>query len=89
MADDPVVPVPVKSKWWSKVNWILLCNVLMTTAIAEVTQGTFGLDDATKVQVLLVLNVVLGTAGIIVKTWYTPGVIINSLPKDIQNRIAS
>ena len=71
--------VDVKSAWWSKINWIQVGGATLTTAMALVSGGAFGLDAPTTVKVMGVLNLIQGIATIIIKTYYTPTVTTQSL----------
>jgi hypothetical protein len=71
----PVVLVPVKSLWWSKINWLQILGSVVTLF----TTNAFGFDDATQVKVLAVVNIVQGIVTIVLKTWFTASVTYNSL----------
>ena len=75
-----VAKVQVKSAWFSKINWLQVGGAVLTGAATLMAQNAFGLDDATVVKVMGILNLVQGGATFVVKTWFTPTVTPNSLP---------
>lgn len=75
----PTATVEVKSAWWSKINWVQVVGVLLSTAITLVSGRAFGLDDATTVRVLGALNLIQGVATVIIKTWFTSTITPNSV----------
>jgi len=70
--------VPVKSAWWSKVNWLQVGGSILTL----LTTNAFGFDPATQVKVLAIVNIIQSVATIVLKTWFSPAVIANSLPAE-------
>ena len=63
--------VEVKSSFLSKINWVQVAGVVLSSTITLVSNRAFGLDDATTVKVLGALNLIQGVATVIIKTWFT------------------
>ena len=71
--------VEVKPAWLSKINWVQVVGVLLSSAITLVSNRAFGLDDATTVKVLGALNLIQGIATVVLKTWFTATVAPQSI----------
>lgn len=70
----PVAPsatVPVVSPWYSKINWVQVVTVALSSAITLISGHAFGFSDATTVKVLGALNLLNGVVTVILKTWFT------------------
>ena len=71
--------VEVKSAWWSKINWVQVAGVILSSAITLVSGRSLGFDDATTVKVLGGLNLIQGIVTVIFKVWFTSTVTPQSL----------
>jgi hypothetical protein len=74
-ATATVVTVPVKSAWYSKINWLAFAGA----AISLLGTNALGLDAATQVKVMSVVQVVQSLGTIVLKTFFTPTVTPSSV----------
>ncbi len=73
------VRVDVVSGWYSKINWIQVGGALLAAGITLTSNRALGLDDATTVKVLGILNLVQGVMTVIVRLYFTSTVTPSSL----------
>ena len=77
--NEKTATVPVKSAWWSKINWLQVTGMVLAGVIALVSGPALGLQPDVQVKVLGILNLIQSISTIVIKTYFTPTVISNSL----------
>jgi len=75
----PEVFVPVKSAWASKINWVQVAGILFSAAAAILGGGYVGLTPSQTATALATLNMVQGVVTIILRTFFSENVVVNSL----------
>ena len=88
MSDVPEVFVPVKSAWASKINWVQVAGIVFSAAAAILGGGYIGLTPTQTATALAVLNMAQGAVTIILRTFFSENVIVNSLSSPGPGKVA-
>jgi hypothetical protein len=67
------VTVPVKSAWYSKINWTQAVGIV-ATVIAVVTSNRVQIDPATQVSIVATIQGIVAVATWVQRTWFTTAV---------------
>ena len=68
---EPTTTVPVKSAWFSKINW---AEALKIVAGIGAATGMFTLDVETQNHILMAIIGIGGVATWVMRTWFTKSV---------------
>lgn len=73
--------VPVKSAWYSKINWLSIGAMVITGGVAGLSANVLGFEPETQVKVMATVQAVQSLATVVLKTWFTGTVTPGSLEK--------
>lgn len=71
--------VPVKSAWASKINWLQIGGVVLGAATAILGGNMIGLTPEQTAKAVAVINFLQGAITVVMRTFYSPSVVKNSL----------